>query len=57
MSDEKVIVKREVGKLDDMLSYVGGLFSLIVGFLAFFMMSYNEYRYELIVAKGAFNHN
>lgn len=44
-----------MGKIDDMLSYAGGLFSIIVGFLSFFMKSYNKYRYELMVAEGVFN--
>ena len=47
-------MEREFGKLDDTLSYVGGLFGLIIAFLAFFMMSFNEYRYELFVGE-AFN--
>lgn len=37
-----------------MLSYVGGLFSTIIAFLAFFLQSFNEYRYELRVAEGVF---
>jgi hypothetical protein len=40
-----IYVERTLGKLDEALSYVGGLFSIIIGFLAFFMMSYNQYRY------------
>ena len=47
-------ITRQFGKLDDTLSYVGGLFGLIIAFLAFFMMSFNEYRYELFVGE-AFN--
>ena len=38
--------------MDDTLSYVGGLFGLIIAFLAFFMMSFNEYRYELFVGEA-----
>lgn len=38
-----------------MLSYAGGLFSIIIGFLSIFLLSFNEYRYELMVAEGAFN--
>ena len=37
-----------------MLSYVGGLFGLLFVFIAFFLSSYNEYRYELMVAEKAF---
>jgi hypothetical protein len=50
-----VEVQRKVGKLDDMLSYAGGLFSIIVGFLSFFILSFNQYRYELLVAEGIFH--
>lgn len=52
-----IYVSRTIGKLDQTLSYVGGLFAIIIGFLAFFMMSYNQYRYELMVAQGSFNYN
>ena len=38
-------IERQYGKYDDALAYVGGLFGLILAFLAFFMMSLNEYRY------------
>lgn len=55
MNRRFVYIKRKVGKLDEMLSYAGGLFSIIISFLAFFMNSYNEYKYELIVAEGTFN--
>jgi hypothetical protein len=30
---------------------VGGLFGLVIAFMAFFMMSFNEYRYELFVGE------
>jgi hypothetical protein len=33
-----------------MLSYVGGLFALLFGWLFFFLGSYNEYKYEIAVA-------
>lgn len=52
-----IYVSRTIGKLDQTLSYVGGLFAIIIGFLAFFMMSYNQYRYQLMVAQGSFNYN
>lgn len=38
-----------------MLSYAGGLFSIIIGFLSLFLFSFNEYRYELMVAEGLFH--
>lgn len=52
MNRKLIIIERSVGKFDEMLSYAGGLFSIIAGFLKFFMFSYNEYRYELMVAEG-----
>lgn len=50
MNRHHVFMERKVGKLDDMLSYAGGLFSIIIGFLAIFVSSFNKYRYELMVA-------
>lgn len=35
------VYKRAVGKLDNLLSYVGGLFEILIGFLAFFLSSFN----------------
>lgn len=46
---------RNVGKLDNVLSYTGGLLSILMGFLGFFLMSFNEYRYELKIAEGRFH--
>ncbi len=34
---------------------MGGLFQILLGFLGFFLVSFNEYRYELSVAEGAFD--
>ena len=44
-----------VGKIDNLLSYTGGLFSIVIAFLSLFLKSFNEYRYELKIAEGAFN--
>jgi hypothetical protein len=41
-----------LGKIDTVLSYVGGLFSLIFTVLAFFLGSYSTYKYELYVAES-----
>ena len=49
---EYTLIERQYGKIDDALSYVGGLFGLVIAFLAFFMMSYNEYRYELFASES-----
>ena len=45
-------MERSYGKYDDALAYVGGLFGLVIGFFAFFLMSFNEYRYELFVSEA-----
>lgn len=55
MNRQHILLERKVGKLDEMLSYAGGLFSIILGFLAIFLTSYNKYRYELMVAEGIFH--
>lgn len=34
---------------------VGGLFGIVFAFIAFFLMSYNEIRYELLVGEGSFS--
>ena len=51
-SNEHKEIERKFGKYDDALSYVGGLFGLLMAFLGFFMMSFNEYRYELFVSEA-----
>ena len=50
-------LERIHGKLDEMLSYVGGLFSLLFAFIAFFIGSYSEYLYELGVAGATFSYD
>ena len=55
MGRESKEFERKYGKFDETLGYVGGLFSVVFGFFAFFFMKYNEYRYELIAAEGAFS--
>ena len=52
LSPDHYIFERQYGKLDDALSYVGGLFGLVLAFFAFFLMSFNEYRYELFVSEA-----
>ena len=41
-----------MGKIDTVLSYVGGLFSLLFTAVAFFLGSYSEYKYEIYVAQS-----
>lgn len=50
-------MEREYGKIDEMLSYVGGLFGLLFYCIEFVMSSYNEYRYELGVGEVLFNYD
>ena len=39
------VVDRVYGKLDDVLSYVGGLYGIVISFFAFFLLSFNQYKY------------
>ena len=43
-------VDRSHRKIDDLLSYIGGLFTLVYAILFFLISPFNEYRYELMVA-------
>ena len=52
MSNKHYFIERQYGKLDDALSYIGGLFGFVIAFFAFFLMSFNEYRYELFVSEA-----
>lgn len=54
INQKQYVINRVVGKIDGLLSYAGGLFSIIIGFLALFLKSFNEYKYELAVGEGAF---
>ncbi len=46
---------RSIGKVDGIISYVGGLFSIGFPVLIWFFINYNKYRFEITVAEGAFN--
>lgn len=50
-------IQRTIGKLDVVLSYVGGLFSLLFTGIAFFFGSYSQYKYELYVAESTLSNN
>ena len=56
-SFKPISINRSIGKVDEILSYAGGLFGIIISFLSFFMLSFNQYRYELLVGEGAFNYS
>jgi hypothetical protein len=51
-STKSMSVTRTIGKIDVVLSYVGGLFGLIFTGIAFFIGSYSEMKYELYVAES-----
>ena len=57
VSSSTILIDRTVGKIDELLSYAGGLFGIIVTFLSVFMINFNQYRYELMVGEGAFNYS
>ena len=48
-------VERKHDKIDDLLSYIGGLFSLIFFVFFWFLGSFDEYRLELLVAEASFS--
>lgn len=49
--------QRSVGKIDQIISDVGGLLAIILAVFFWFLISYNKYRYEIKVAEGAFNYD
>ena len=51
-STKALSITRTLGKIDSVLSYVGGLFSLIFTAIAFLFGSYSQYKYELYVAES-----
>ena len=50
MNNRIKIYTRTIGKVDQIVSYVGGLFGKIFALFAWFLMSYNKYRFEIKVA-------
>lgn len=44
------IIDRKYGKFDEVLSYVGGLYGIVIGFIGICLLSFNEYKYELRVS-------
>lgn len=51
LAAEDVEMEIEYGKIDDKLSYVGGLFEILLVMIGFFLLSFNEYRYELFIGE------
>lgn len=56
-STKELTVTRSVVKVDEMLSYVGGLFGLLFVAISFFLSSFNEYRYEIYASEAAFKYD
>ena len=54
LSAQEKFIERKYGKIDDRLSYIGGLFEIVIITLSFFMNSYNLYRYELMVSEKTY---
>lgn len=50
------MIERLVGKFDEILAYVGGFIDILVVIFGFFMLSFNDYRYELLIGEHAFNY-
>ena len=50
-STKTITYQRTIGKIDEILSYVGGLFGLIFTGIAFFVGSYSEMKYQIYVAE------
>lgn len=48
-STKSLTIVRTYGKLDALLSYAGGLFSLMFTVIAFFFASYSQYSYEMSI--------
>ena len=56
-STRSLHIKRTIGKIDTILSYVGGLFSLLFTAMFFFLGSYGQYKYEIYVAETTLRGN
>ena len=54
LAAEEKFIERQYGKIDDRLSYIGGLFEIVIITLSFFLNSYNLYRYELMVSEKTY---
>ena len=50
LSAKRREVQRSFGKIDDRLSYIGGLFEMTFLALGILLYSFNTYRYELMVS-------
>ena len=55
-SSQDMKVERQFQKVDETLSYIGGLFSILVSFMIFLSL-FNGYSYELDMIKGLYSQN
>lgn len=57
MTNIKKRYVRKVGKFDEVISYAGGLFGILIGLFSYCISYFNKYSYELVVAETAFNND
>lgn len=57
MTNERKKFERAVGKIDNVISYAGGLFGILIAIFSYCVFNYNRYSYELIVAETAFSND
>ncbi len=50
MNNKVQVFQRSIGKFDQVISYVGGLFAIVIQAFGWFLFSFNKYRYEIKVA-------
>lgn len=55
MSEKQIYYERKLGKIDQVISYAGGLFAILTAFVGFCVGNFNKYRYEIKVAEKAFD--
>lgn len=53
-SDQKISIKREFRKIDDLLSYIGGLFGIIAFIFGYLMTNYSQCCFELEMCNKVF---
>lgn len=54
MNQKLTTTTRKAGKLSQAFSESGGIISILTGFFAFFVVSYNAHKYDLQVADKTF---
>lgn len=53
-SDQKIKVSRSFRKIDDLLSYIGGLFGILAAVFGIAIKHYNKCSYELEMSNKIF---